>query len=116
MDEQYKKAKDIFLAVCSLDTAEREEALDRECGPDAELRAEVQSLLEHHDVPPTATVPNSPAGGGAEQPDRGPKRVGTSARAPATWPSRCRSCSRSVKTRRRTSWPSVTSTATVSRT
>ena len=75
MDEQYKKAKDIFLAVCSLDTAEREEVLNRECGIDAELRAEVESLLEHHDIPPTATIPNA-AAGGAEQPVGGPKRIG----------------------------------------
>jgi serine/threonine protein kinase/tetratricopeptide (TPR) repeat protein len=55
MDERYQRAKKVFLAVCDLEAAELAAALDRECGDDAELRADVESLLAHQDAP-TATI------------------------------------------------------------
>ena len=40
----------VFAAVIELESpAERAAFLDRECGPDRELRAEIESLLESHD-------------------------------------------------------------------
>ena len=56
MDERFKKLNELFLAVCDLDTQQRKAILDRECAGDAELRAEVESLLEHHEEPATTTV------------------------------------------------------------
>ena len=38
----------IFDAACEMPSAEREPFLDKECGDDNALRAEVESLLEHH--------------------------------------------------------------------
>ncbi len=46
--ERYKKVKEVFLAVCEHPDAEHEEIASRLCGADAELKAEVQSLLESH--------------------------------------------------------------------
>lgn len=42
----YRQAKDIFLAVCALPREERSAALAESCGDQAELRAEVQKLLD----------------------------------------------------------------------
>lgn len=46
--ERYARALEVFLAVESLPTAERAAAAQRACAGDAELLAEVSSLLEHH--------------------------------------------------------------------
>lgn len=46
--ERYTRAKEIFLRACGVEGASRDEILARECGNDAELRREVESLLAHH--------------------------------------------------------------------
>ena len=79
MDERYERAKEIFLAVCDLDTAARATRLDEACENDAELRAEVESLLAHHgggqsDVPPTATA--APSLLKESERERSPQRIG----------------------------------------
>ena len=53
MNERYERAKKLFLAVCDLSPEQRKKTIDNECAGDPELRAEVESLLAHHD-PPTA--------------------------------------------------------------
>ncbi len=79
MDERYRRAKRIFLTACDLDTAAQAIRLDEECGDDAELRAEVESLLAHHgsgqhDEPPTSTAgPSLPEG---SEWGRSPQRIG----------------------------------------
>src|ERR1039458_8193147 len=45
--ERYRQAKSILHAALELDAAERTAFLDQACRDDAELKAEVQSLLEH---------------------------------------------------------------------
>jgi len=40
--------KEVFLAVCDHPDAEQDEAAAKLCGDDAELKAEVHSLLESH--------------------------------------------------------------------
>jgi tetratricopeptide (TPR) repeat protein/class 3 adenylate cyclase len=45
----WSRVEPIFSLAVALSPAERERLLDRECGPDARLRAEVASLLEAHD-------------------------------------------------------------------
>jgi dipeptidyl aminopeptidase/acylaminoacyl peptidase len=45
--ERYRQAKSILHAALELDAAERTAFLDKACRDDAELKAEVQSLLEH---------------------------------------------------------------------
>jgi eukaryotic-like serine/threonine-protein kinase len=42
-----ERVDEIFLIVCDLLPGERARRLDERCGDDAELRAEVESLLEH---------------------------------------------------------------------
>ena len=42
----HQRAKQIYASVVELPAAQREEYLDRECGDDDALRAEVDSLLE----------------------------------------------------------------------
>ncbi|MEM7244580.1 MAG: protein kinase [Acidobacteriota bacterium] len=44
-DDRYERANDLFVEALGLDTAERESFLSASCGDDAELRAEVDSLL-----------------------------------------------------------------------
>ncbi len=78
MDERYQRAKELFLSVCDLAATKRREVLDLECAGDAELRAEVQSLLVHHAEPPTVELPpaaadRKPAAGRKE---RAPETVG----------------------------------------
>ncbi|MGD0462604.1 MAG: serine/threonine-protein kinase [Tepidisphaeraceae bacterium] len=46
--ERYKKVKEVFLAVCEHPDEEHDRIAERLCGDDAELKAEVQSLLESH--------------------------------------------------------------------
>lgn len=47
-DEQRDLAKQIFLVACELTKDRAAQFLDRACGQDAALRAEVESLLQHH--------------------------------------------------------------------
>ena len=46
--KNYQRAKQLFLEVCSLDESARARILDRKCAGDKALRAEVESLLDHH--------------------------------------------------------------------
>ncbi len=46
--QRHQQVKQIFLAACDLQPPEVAAFLDRECADDAELRQEVESLLEHH--------------------------------------------------------------------
>ena len=48
MTRENERDYEIFKAATELPSAEREPFLDRECGEDDELRAEVESLLEQH--------------------------------------------------------------------
>ncbi len=56
MDERHEHAKRIFLQASNLAGFERVAFIERECGDDAELRAEVESLLVHDDE--TLTAPS----------------------------------------------------------
>ncbi len=75
MAEQYRRAKELFLAVCDLSPAARTAALDAECGDDQELRAEVESLLAHYDGR-TATVDDSAAVAADKGREGTPQRIG----------------------------------------
>jgi serine/threonine-protein kinase len=46
--ERYQRVKEVFLAVCDRPANEQDDEAVRLCGDDAELRAEVKSLLESH--------------------------------------------------------------------
>ena len=46
--ENYDRVKKIFLQASGLDPAARKQLLDRRCAGDADLRAQVESLLAHH--------------------------------------------------------------------
>ena len=46
--ERYQKVKEVFLAVCDRPAEEQEQAAQSLCGEDAELKAEVKSLLDSH--------------------------------------------------------------------
>ena len=55
-----KRVQALFLlAVEQPDAAARVEFLDRECGPDAELRARIDALLRAHDQPGSSLEPDS---------------------------------------------------------
>ena len=45
--DQWRRVSDLFEAALRLDPAEREAWLERACGRDAQLRAEVARLLAH---------------------------------------------------------------------
>lgn len=45
--ERFRQVLEHFDAVCDLPTSERSAYLDRECGSDVQLRAEVEHLLDH---------------------------------------------------------------------
>ncbi|HRX81211.1 MAG TPA: hypothetical protein P5307_19215, partial [Pirellulaceae bacterium] len=45
--ERYARVKELFLLACELDKSERLALLTEQCGSDAELRKEVESLLAH---------------------------------------------------------------------
>jgi hypothetical protein len=54
------RAKSLFLAASDLpDAAERAAYLDRECGRDAELRAQVEPLLRANDAAPLPGAPEA---------------------------------------------------------
>ncbi|MEZ5064035.1 MAG: hypothetical protein R3B81_04830 [bacterium] len=46
--EEHSRAERIFNDALDLDEADRATFLDRKCGGDVELRAEVDSLLAHY--------------------------------------------------------------------
>src|SRR5580692_245102 len=46
--EQYQRVKEVFLAVCDRPAEQQEAEVVRLCGDDAELKAEVNSLLHSH--------------------------------------------------------------------
>ena len=76
MDEdRYQRAKELFLAACDLPPEEREAMLQRECAGDAELRADVESLLTPD--APTAAVGRAPfADLAPEKPQAMPRTIG----------------------------------------
>jgi len=76
MDEdRYQRAKKLFLAACDLPPEERETMLQRECAGDAELRADVESLLTHD--APTAAMGRAPIANLApEKPQAMPRTIG----------------------------------------
>jgi tetratricopeptide (TPR) repeat protein/predicted Ser/Thr protein kinase len=47
--DRHQRVCELFLAVSRASAGERAALLDRECGDDPEIRAEVESLLSHHD-------------------------------------------------------------------
>ena len=47
--QRYVRVKNVFMEAVSLAPSARPDALSRLCGGDAGLRAEVESLLRHHD-------------------------------------------------------------------
>jgi non-specific serine/threonine protein kinase/serine/threonine-protein kinase len=55
--EQFQRAKQIFLAACSLPPEDRHALLDAECGDDAALRREVEELLAFHEEQGTGVDP-----------------------------------------------------------
>ena len=48
--EQHARIREIFLSACELTSEDRSRSLEQSCGDDAELREEVEALLEHHDA------------------------------------------------------------------
>src|SRR5438309_1798661 len=60
--ERAAMAEDLFGRAIEMSGAERLEFLDQRCGSDAELRAEVESLLHWHDLAEAENwdVPSSP--------------------------------------------------------
>src|SRR5580698_3753398 len=47
--EKFSQVKEVFLAVCNRPPAERDKAVDELCQSDADLAAEVRSLLRSHE-------------------------------------------------------------------
>ena len=47
--DRWHRVKDVFSAACERDESERSRYLDEACAGDAQLRAEVASLLDAHD-------------------------------------------------------------------
>src|SRR5215212_4046715 len=68
-----RRVKELFVAALELpDPAARDAFLDRECGPDAELRQRLGALLQAHDRPESAL----------ERPLAGPANPATDAYRP----------------------------------
>ncbi len=61
MPSDPKRVQAIFLAALEYANTERPALLDRECGPDSELRQRVEALLKAHDepAPPFAFISES---------------------------------------------------------
>ncbi len=57
--ERHKRITEVFLGACDLGEDEQQAFLDENCRDDAELRAEVESLLEHHRMHTISTQPYS---------------------------------------------------------
>ena len=60
--ERHARLKEIFLRAVELDEEDRRRFVEDACGEDAELRAELESLLNHHtrieaELDPTARLP-----------------------------------------------------------
>ena len=63
MDSQrYQRAKTLFLAATKMAAEEIPDFLKRECGGDAELREEVESLLRHYQTTTIMRDPSEPTG------------------------------------------------------
>ncbi len=62
-NDLYQQAKKVFLEICDLDSGIQAERLDSACGDDPSLRAEIQSLLNHHDPRTALTMGDEPASG-----------------------------------------------------
>ena len=76
MSEPYKRARKLFRALCDLAPEERKKVLDKECAGDPELRADVESLLAHHDAPTVTDMSGTVRDETTGQPRRiGPYRV-----------------------------------------
>jgi tetratricopeptide (TPR) repeat protein len=60
----HARAKDIFLDAVDISAADRHAFVERACGADAALRAEVESLLKFHDEESTNEAEPAPAGAG----------------------------------------------------
>ncbi|MHC4947310.1 MAG: protein kinase domain-containing protein [Planctomycetota bacterium] len=73
MNADYRRVKDVFLLACDLEAEARETVLARECGDDADLRAQVEALLAEHDAPVDGDAVTAPT---AE-----PGRAGATVRA-----------------------------------
>ena len=59
--ERHARLKELFLGAAELDGEDRRRFVEEACGEDAELRAELESLLDHHtrieaEVDPNARV------------------------------------------------------------
>jgi serine/threonine protein kinase len=76
MVDRYERAKKLFLEVCDLAPGRRREAVEASCAGDAELLGEVLSLLEHHDEPRTATVPEPAPSAATARTEPAPERIG----------------------------------------
>ncbi len=61
MKDRFMRARELFLEVCDLPPRKQNDILDERCADDPELRAEVDSLLAHHDVPTSALPTSDPA-------------------------------------------------------
>ncbi len=73
-DPRHERACEIFNDVCDLPPREREEALERVCGGDPELRSAVRALLSG-DAHGASVLPSAAPGAGAEGPAV-PERIG----------------------------------------
>jgi serine/threonine-protein kinase len=72
--ERHEQVKSLFLALCALDEDKRPALLDRACGGDPELRAEVESLLAYHD-PATLIEDFAQTGSGGRLETPGPEQT-----------------------------------------
>ena len=59
-NDQTANARRVFMEIADLSKDQREDAITRQCGEDAALRAEVESLLAAHDSAGGAGFMNSP--------------------------------------------------------
>jgi serine/threonine protein kinase/tetratricopeptide (TPR) repeat protein len=64
MDQRYQRAKEIFLKSCDVEPQRRAALLEAECGGDAALRAEVDSLLAFDRGPGAGEPAAGPTEGG----------------------------------------------------
>jgi serine/threonine protein kinase/tetratricopeptide (TPR) repeat protein len=73
------RLKELFLACCELSAEARQSFLDENCGGDAEIRREIESLLFHHDRAPVGrgeSVLERPTLTYEAPSEPGPERVG----------------------------------------
>ena len=70
--ERWRRVGELFHRALERDPGERTRFLDEACGGDAALRAEVDSLLAHHDDSSPPVVPTPPEGPAVQFPPEGP--------------------------------------------